>query len=159
MAGNRIETIGVDTIETVNQHKRVTVIGTLMTIVGAAVNTSIGGASLEEVGGVKTVSVGAASSENVVGGKSVDAASITHSARQDLDERARANVTIAAGKKMQLTADGELGIVGKAAGLPEFGTDLTLKVGNASITLKTSGEVVIEGTRIDINGRDVVNVG
>jgi type VI secretion system secreted protein VgrG len=158
VAGSRIETIGADASETVAQLKSVTVAGMFVTAVGGAMNTSVAAASLEEIGGSKTISVGASSSEIVVGGKSVEAAAITHSARADLNQKARANLTLTAGKDLQAIADGNLGIFGKGAGLLEFGTDLTLKVGKASITLKTSGEVVIEGTNIDIKGSNIVNV-
>jgi type VI secretion system secreted protein VgrG len=121
-------------------------------------NTSVAGASLEEVGAVKTVTVGGTSAESVVGGKSVDAASISHSARKDLSESAGGNLTLSAGKDLQITAEGELGIVGKKKGLIELSTDLTIKVGKASITLQKNGKIVLDGVEIEVKGKKQITI-
>lgn len=158
VGASRSETIGANASETVAQIKSVTVGGMLATVVGAAMNTSVGAASLEEVGGVKTVAVGASSGESIVGGKSVDAATISHSARKDLSESAGANLSLTAGKNLQLTADGELGVLGKNKGVIELGTDLTIKVGKAAITLSKNGKIVIEGTEIEVKGKKEITL-
>ena len=104
------------------------------------------------------MAVGASSGESVVGSKSVDAASIQHSARKDLGASAGANLSVSAGEDLSITAAGELGISGKKKGLIELGTDLTIKVGKASITLSKNGEIVLEGTKIDIKGKKSITL-
>lgn len=158
VAGSRSETVGANATEMVTQVKSVTVGGMLATIVGAAMNTSVGAASLEEVAGIKAVTVGGSSGESVVGGKSVDAASISHSARKDMSETAGGNFTLSSGKNMQVTCEGELGIVGKKKGLIELSDDLTIKVGKASITLQKSGKISIEGVEIDVKGKKEITL-
>ncbi|PRP94152.1 Phage-related baseplate assembly protein [Enhygromyxa salina] len=158
VGGSRSETIGASASQTVAVAKTVTVGGMLATIVGGAMNTSVGAASLEEVGGMKSVSVGATSNESVVGGKSVDAATIQHSARGNLSVSAGTAVSLEAGEDMHLSAAGELGIIGEKKGLIELGTDLTIKVGKASITLSKSGELVLEGTKVTVKGKQSITL-
>ncbi|PRQ08260.1 type VI secretion system Vgr family protein [Enhygromyxa salina] len=158
VGASRSESIGASATQTVLVAKTVTVGGMLATIVGGAMNTSVGAALLEEVGGIKTVAVGGASGESVVGPKSVDAASIQHSARSDLSATAGANVSVSAGKDMAITAKGELSIAGKKKGLIELESDLTIKVGKASITLSKNGEIKLEGTKISVKGKDSITL-
>jgi type VI secretion system secreted protein VgrG len=158
VGGSRSITVGASASELVTVGKVVTVGAAMATIVGGAMNTSVGAACAEEIAGVKSITVGAASSETIVGGKSVDAATISHSARKDLSASAGQHASLTAKQDVRLDAGADLQIRAKKKGLIELGDELTIKVGKASITLKKTGEIVLDGAEISLKGKKSITL-
>ncbi len=158
VGGSRTENIGASATQSVLSAKTVTVGGALATVVGAAMNTSVAGLCAEEVGGLKMIAVGASSSESVVGGKTVSAASIAHSASGDLGSTAGGNLSLQSGADFSVSADGQLTVHGQKTGTIELGDQLTIKVGKASITLKKTGEIVLDGVKVVIKAKRSIDL-
>ncbi len=93
-------------------------------------NETVGAAKAEEIGGAKIVAVGAHSSENIAGGKSVNAGG---------------NVSQSAGGEMKLESKKDLSATTEAKGLVEAADEIKLSCGSASIVMKKSGKIEING--------------
>lgn len=161
VGANHTETIGVNKTETIGVNASLTVganqteavayvkavtIGTAYQItVGAAMNETVGAVKAEEIGAAKTVAVGADSSETVGNNKSVSAA-------KNISETAGKNISMQSGKQMTLTAGDDFAISGSKKGVIDIKEELTIKVGQASITLKKNGDILIKGKKIDLKG-------
>ncbi|MDF0673894.1 MAG: type VI secretion system tip protein TssI/VgrG [Nitrospira sp.] len=143
VAGNETETVQMASAETITLAKALSIGAAYQISVGAAMNETVAGAKAEEIGGAKMVVVGALSSEKVGANKSVDAGgSITEKASKDVGITAGNNVTISAGKNMTLNA----------------GDQITIKTGSASITMKSNGDITINGNNINIKGSGTITM-
>ncbi|MEY4514146.1 MAG: hypothetical protein RLZZ450_6268 [Pseudomonadota bacterium] len=174
---NRTSTIDVDDTETVGNNQTITIgvdqsvtiggtstdtialsktltIGTAYQVtVGADMNEAVAGLKAEVVGTSKSLVVGEASTEHVKGSKSVKS-------DKGIKEEATDEISMKSGKKMTLTAGDDFAVSGKKKGVIEIADELTLKVGKATITLKKSGDIIINGKKISVTGSgDVVLKG
>lgn len=167
--------IGATKTETIAIAKALTIGAGYAVTVGGGMNEAIGAAKAEEIGGAKIVAVGGASVEVVGALKVVKAgSSISESAGANIGMKAGANITATAGGSVGIKAGGKLsassgGVMGLNAGgnlaaksdakvSVEAASELVLKCGGASITLKSGGEITIKGTDITIKGSGKVDV-
>ncbi|MEP6652620.1 MAG: type VI secretion system tip protein TssI/VgrG [Myxococcales bacterium] len=142
---NQTTTISIACAETVGAAKALTVGAAYQVSVGAAMNETVGGLKAEEIGGLKSVNVGGISSENVGGNKSVNAkGGISETAGKDIAMKAGANLAATAAKNVTLNSG--------AIGMFEAKDELTLKCGDASIVMKSNGDISIKGKKITVNG-------
>jgi type VI secretion system secreted protein VgrG len=120
--------------EFVTLEKGVFVGGAYQIGVVGAMNETVG-LKAEEVLGAKSVNVGAAFQEFVMGPKFTKSMnSITTSSTADTS----------------ITSSASIALQAKAKGVIDIGNELTIKVGSASIVLKSSGDISIKGAKITI---------
>ncbi|MFZ1987188.1 MAG: type VI secretion system tip protein TssI/VgrG [Desulfatitalea sp.] len=143
IGANASLTVGANQTEDVAIVKAVTVGAAYQITVGAAMNETVGAVKAEEIGAAKTVVVGADSSETVGNDKSVSAGK---------------NISMQSGKKMTLAASDDFAIAGSKKGVIEIKEELTIKVGQASITLKKNGDILIKGKKIDLKGSGNITI-
>jgi type VI secretion system secreted protein VgrG len=183
IGSNKSETIGGAKAETIALAKALSIGAAYQVSVGAAMNETIGGLKAEEIGGAKIVAVGAISSENVGSNKSVNAggnisenaggnisssaasnisasagSNIAAKAGSDISESAGANFSGSAGSKMSFSSGADYSVDSKAKVVIVAASEMTLKCGSASITLKSGGEITIKGTDITIDGSGKIGV-
>ncbi len=143
VTGNRTKTvtanesvsIGASSTETVAIVRAVTIGAAYQITVGGAMNETVGAAKVEEVGAAKSVVVAGVSSEKVGASKSI---------------KAGTNVDLAAGKVVAVTAGTDLAAQASKNMTLEAGDQLTIKCGDATIVLKKSGDIIINGKKIDV---------
>jgi len=150
IGANRIETIGATATETVGAAKTINVGAAMALTVGAAMSTSVAGDATTSINGSATSEVQGSSAETVVGAKSVEAKSI--------DEKTEEDVSVAAGKKLRLTAGDDFSVAGDKKGVIDIAKELVLKCGKASITLKKNGDIKIDGKKIEVKGSGDVKI-
>jgi type VI secretion system secreted protein VgrG len=134
-----------------------------------ASNESVGAAKAVEVGGAYAVTVGAAYSRNVVGSSSVSAGgSLSESTRANMSLSANGNtsvsadgdVTVHSGKGTAVSADGTVGLTAKKDMTLNSDKKVTItaanevkiQCGDATVTLKKNGEIVVKGGKIKVEG-------
>jgi type VI secretion system secreted protein VgrG len=144
------ETIGASHTQTIGAVKTVAVAQMYGLAVGAGYNIVVGAEMAQGVGGAMITTVGGVSTEVVIGDKSVTA--------NDIQTTAKSDYALTVGKKLTATAVDDIGITGKKSGKIEFAKDLVLKCGDASITLKKNGNIVIKGKAINIKGSSDVKI-
>jgi type VI secretion system secreted protein VgrG len=172
ISGLTSQTVGSAKTETIALAKALSIGAAYQVSVGAAMNESIGGLKAEEIGAAKIVTVGGPSKEIVGASKSLTAASgITSTTPANISEKAggsigmtaganiglnaSAKITAAAGGAMGLSSAANFTANGKAKGVISMADELSLTCGNASIVLKSGGDIQIKGTSISINGDDI----
>jgi type VI secretion system secreted protein VgrG len=167
IGSNKSETIGGAKAETIALAKALSIGAAYQVSVGAAMNETIGGLKAEEIGGAKVVAVGAASSENVAANKSVNAGgniseaaggNISSTAGSDISAKAGANFSGSSGSKMSFASGSDYQVDSKAKVIVVAASEMTLKCGGASITLKSGGEIIIKGADITIDGSGKIGV-
>ena len=151
IAANMTQTVGGAGAETIALAKALSIGAAYQVSVGGLMNESIGAAKTEEIGGAKIVGVGLISSENVGVSKSVNAG-------MDISEKAGMNFSAHGGQKVTLTAGTDFGVKAGANGMIDIADQLVIKCGAASITMKSSGDIVIKGAKIAVNGSGDVTV-
>ena len=178
VTGKKSETVNGTKSESVTLAKDLTIGAAYGVKVIAAMNEFVGGLKAEEIIGAKTVNVGALSSETVKLAKSVSAGTnISHEAKagnltekagkdisstagdnvscsagKNMSLNAKQDVTMGAGKKLTVTAGDDLSISGKKNGVIEIKDELKIKCGKASITLKSNGDILINGNNVGVKG-------
>ena len=178
VTGKKSETVKGLKSESILLAKELTIGAAYQVNVIAAMNETIGGLKKEEITGAKTVNVGALSSETVKLAKSVTAGTnISHEAKagnltekagkdisstagdnvscsagQNMSLNAKQAVTMGAGKKLTITAGDDLSISGKKNGVIDIKDELKIKCGKASITLKSNGDILINGNNVGVKG-------
>lgn len=145
VGSNQSVSVGSSKTETISVAKALSIGAAYQVSVGGAMNETVGAAKAEEIGGAKIVAVGGISSESVGGAKSV-------SAGGKISETAGGSFSAAAGTSLSLAAGGDLTASSKAKVGVNAASQLVLKCGGASITLKSGGQIVIKGTDITIKG-------
>ncbi len=145
VAANHAETIGGSMSQTVAAAKSETVGTSKSETVAIAKALSIGAAYQVSVGGAMNETVGAAKAEEIGGAKMVNVGLVSmENVGLNKSVNAGGNLSESAGKKMSLSAKDEL----------------VLKCGEASISLKSNGDIVIKGGKITIRGsKDVIVKG
>ena len=167
IGANLGESVGANLTESVGASMTISVGGERSTTIGGSSSEQVGGDSTTAVGGGhtlavamamteavglgKTAAVGGDSSETVGGGKSVSAgANILVSAGK--------NLALSAGKHVNATAGENLNVsAGKSAALL-VADKLTIKCGDATVTLKKSGEVTIQASKLSVKASGEVVV-
>lgn len=124
IGANKTETVTINKAETIGVAKELTIGGLYQVTVGAAMNETVGGAKTEEVGLTKAVIVGAHMTEKVIGNRAI-------SVGKNMSTTVTQNSTLKA-KSIVLEADDEI----------------VFKTGSATISMKSSGEIIIKGTCI-----------
>ncbi|HLK93645.1 MAG TPA: type VI secretion system tip protein TssI/VgrG [Polyangia bacterium] len=128
-------TIGAASVETVGAARAVTIGAAYQITVGAAMNETVGAVKSESVGGSKSVDVGGGYTETVGKDKTVTASG---------------GVTVGADKAIALTAGTDFNVqAGKKATI-EATDELTLVCGDATIVLKKSGDITINGAKVQV---------
>lgn len=127
IGANKTETIAINKAETIGVAKELTVGGLYQVSVGAAMNETVIAAKTEEVGLTKAVFVGVHMTEKILGNRSI-------SVDKDMSTSVKQNSTLKA-KTITLEADDEI----------------IFKTGDSTISMKSSGEIVIKGATITEN--------
>lgn len=136
VTANESVTIGASSTETVAIVRAVTIGAAYQITVGGAMNETVGAAKVEEVGAAKSVAVAGVSSETVGGSKSIKAGS---------------NVNLTSGKVTAISAGTDLAAQASKNLTVEAGDQLTIKCGSATIVLKKSGDITINGKKVDVS--------
>jgi type VI secretion system secreted protein VgrG len=130
------ETVGINYSETVGAAMELTVGAFMSQTIGAVYTLSVGASMSETIGSNKTTKIGANRKEQV-------GANVT--------EKVGGNVSQQVSGKHTEKVSGNYLL--KAANITlNAKSEITLKTGSASITMKKSGEITIKGTKIKIEG-------
>jgi type VI secretion system secreted protein VgrG len=172
---NETITIGGDRTITVSKNESATVslmrthtVGINEAItVGAAQEVTVGAAQTITVGAVQSTTVGANQSNTIGAAQSTDvgaARSITVGAAQTTEVGANASMKIG-GDEARAVTGGRATTIGKDDAtkvtnkfLLDAGDEITIKTGDASITMKKDGTITIKGKDITVTGSGKVNV-
>lgn len=137
VSGSMTQTVSAAKSETVGASKAETIAVAKALSIGAAYQVSVGAAMNETIGGAKAEEIGGAKMVNV-GAISMENVGLNKSVN------AGGSISESAGKKITLNAKDEI----------------TIKCGSASITLKSNGDILINGSKINVKGSgDVVIKG
>ena len=167
IGGNRTITVSKSETATVALQRTHTV-GINETItVGAAQEITVGAAQTITVGAVQAITVGANQSTNVGAAQSTDvgaARSINVGAAQTTSVAANVSMTIG-GDEARSVSGGRATSIGKDDATKvsnnwvlDAGDEIVLKTGEASITMKKDGTIVIKGKDITIQASGKMNV-
>jgi type VI secretion system secreted protein VgrG len=135
--------------------------------VGAAEAITVGAAQAVTIGAAQAITVGAAQSTTVGGAQSTTVAaarSVTVGAAQTTKIAAALSTTVGADESRKVTGgrSTEIGKDDLAKVAKNFAVDagdsIVLKTGDASITLKKDGTIVIKGKDITVQGSGKINV-
>lgn len=127
IGANKTETVAINKAETIGVAKELTVGGLYQVSVGAAMNETVVAAKTEEVGLTKAVYVGMHMNEKVLG-----------------------NRVIAVDKNMSTTVEQNSTLKAKTITL-EAADEIIFKTGDSTISMKSSGEIVIKGASLTEN--------
>lgn len=142
VGSNKTETVAINSAETVGLAKELTVGGLYQVSVGGAMNETVVGAKTEEVGVTKAVLVGAHMTEKVAGNRSLTVG-------QNLSATVSQNTTVKA-KAIILEADDEI-VFKTGSSTISLKSSGEIVVRGASITERASGEIVIKGSKTSVN--------
>jgi type VI secretion system secreted protein VgrG len=141
---NETVSIGAASTETVGATRTVSIGTVYQVTVGAAMMETVGAAKTETIGAALAVSVGAISSETVGGNKSV-------SAGGNIRASAGGSASLSAGKDASVSAGGNFSAEAGKKAVVSAGDELTLTCGSATIVLKSSGDITINGAKITVS--------
>lgn len=127
IGANKTETVAINKAETIGVAKELTIGGLYQVSVGAAMNETVVAAKTEEVGLTKAVYVGMHMNEKVLG-----------------------NRVIAVDKNMSTTVEQNSTLKAKTITL-EAADEIIFKTGDSTISMKSSGEIVIKGASLTEN--------
>ena len=127
IGANKTETVAINKAETIGVAKELTIGGLYQVSVGAAMNETVVAAKTEEVGLTKAVYVGMHMNENVLG-----------------------NRVIAVDKNMSTSVKQDSTLKAKTITL-EAADEIIFKTGDSTISMKSSGEIVIKGATLTEN--------
>ena len=142
VGSNKTEMVGINSAETVGLAKELTIGGLYQVSVGGVMNETVIGAKAEEVGVTKAVLVGAHMTEKVAGNRSLTVG-------QNLSATVSQNTTVKA-KAIILEADDEI-IFKTGSSTISLKSSGEIVVTGATITEKASGEIVIKGAKTSVN--------
>ena len=156
--GNRSEQVGKDeTIaihgsrsETVDKDESITISGGRTESVSKDESISIGGGRTDSVGKSESISVGGSRSETVAKDES-----ITIGGARQADVSKSDQLTVGSGRKTTITGDDQVTVSKKI--LFDGGDEIMLKSGDASITLKKDGTIILKGKDISITASGKIN--
>ncbi len=144
VGANQHVAIGAELHEAVGKSMFVAVAERFEASVGDVMAETIAVDRIEEVGGEKVSNVAKSSSETVGETKNLTA----KNAQGSIEEA----TSLTTGKTLSIEAGEDIAVVGGTKGLIEIANELVIQVGQASITLKQSGEITITGLKIAIEG-------
>ncbi len=159
VTGNESMTVGGNQDVSVSGNDSMTVGGSQSLMVGGARSETIGAAESIDVGGARSIAVGAAQSLSVGGNLSE---SIGGSVSTDISGKRSETVgsdetieisgaqTISIGKKGALNVKQQLVI--------DAGDEIVIKAGDASITLKKNGDIILKGKNLTTDASGKVSV-
>jgi len=175
ITGHRSETVNGGEDVTVNGARSHTVNGVQTTTISLAEAHTVGAARAHTVGGAEAITVGAAQMVSVGAAQMINVGAI-----QSTNVGANRSVTVAGGQTTSvgksatttIGADESLKVVGgrstdigkddatKVAKnwVIDAGESIVLKTGDASITMKKDGTIVIKGKDITVQGSGKINV-
>ena len=156
--GNRTEEVTKDediTIhgsrtETVDKDETITISGGRTESVSKDESISISGGRTESVGKSENISIGGARSETVGKGET-----ITISGARQVDVGKADSLSVGAGRKQTITGDDQITVSKKI--LFDGGDEIMLKSGDASITLKKDGTIILKGKDVSITASGKIN--
>jgi type VI secretion system secreted protein VgrG len=148
---NENVSVGKDRTESVGQNENISIAANRSLSVGANSSTNIGANHSLSVGANERHEVGGNRSRAVAKDETVDIG-------DHLSESVGKNVTVSIGENQSLTVGKDSkSQVGKKYYL-EAGDELTLKTGDASITMKKDGTITIKGKDITIQGSGKIGI-
>jgi type VI secretion system secreted protein VgrG len=151
VGANRTKTVGGSETVSIGASESVTIAVASIENIGAARSLTIGAAYQVSVGGAMSETVSATSSEDVGGNKSSNVGgSLSESVGADMSTSAGGGATISAGKAIALTAGTDFNVqAGKTITL-EAADQLTITCGDATIVLKKSGDITVNGAKVQV---------
>jgi type VI secretion system secreted protein VgrG len=150
VGANKTETVAIASAETVGAAKALTIGAGYQISVGGLMNTTVGGALAEEVGGLKSVAVAGKMTENIGGNKATAVGG-------DQTSSVGKNFLVAVDGESSITAKKDMAILGKIVKISAE-DQISIKCGDASITLKKDGTIEIKGKDITAKGSGNINV-
>jgi type VI secretion system secreted protein VgrG len=167
VGANETVTIGGNRSATVSKSETATVALQRTHSVGVNETISVGGAQEITVGGLQAVTIGAIQTVNVGANQSTSVGinqSVTVASNQTTSVGKNVTTTVGADEKRGVTG-GRTTTVGKDDAtkvtknwVVDAGDSIVLKTGDASITMKKDGTIVIKGKDISIQGSGKINV-
>lgn len=156
--GNRTEEVGKDediTIhgnrtETVDKNETIAISGGRTENVSKDESISIGGSRTESVGKNESITISGSRSENVAKNESV-----TVSGARTVDITKADKLTVGDGRTVGVTGNDNLQASKKI--LIDGGEEIMLKSGQASITLKKDGTIILKGKDVTITASGKIN--
>ncbi len=175
VGSNSTETIGLNHTQTVAVVQTITVGAARVDSVGATETRTVGAAQTMTIGASRTVTVGAAESHSIGSSDSWTIGSDRNvsvagkeaiSVGGDQSESVGGGVSVSVGKdRSSSIAGGETLGVGKDMGIKvgkkfvlEVADEITLKCGDAEVTMKKDGTISIKGKDITMNGSGKITV-
>jgi type VI secretion system secreted protein VgrG len=151
VGGNQSVSIAGNDSMSVGGSQSLMVAGARSEVVGGAESIAIGGARSVAVAGAQAVTIGGNLSENVGGDVSVNVGGKrTESVGSDETINITGTQTITIGKKGAINVTNQLVI--------DAGDELVIKAGDASITLKKNGDIVLKGKNLTSDSSGKVSV-
>jgi type VI secretion system secreted protein VgrG len=147
---NETITIHGNRTETVDKSESITIAGGRTESVGTNESVAIGGARSKAVGSNESVAIGGASSKAVGQGET-----ITIGGARQVDVGKADTLTVGAGRSQTITGDDQVKVSKKL--LLDAGDEITLKSGDASITLKKDGTIILKGKDVSITASGKIN--
>lgn len=141
--GNHDEKISGNLDQSVDQNKNETISADKKMKIGGNYNVDVSADMKETVGSSKTVNVSGNISESSDQSISVKAG-LNYSGEATIDYSAQS------GGKMSLESGGDFKLSGSKKGVIEIADELTIKCGQATISLKKNGDISINGKKINI---------
>jgi type VI secretion system secreted protein VgrG len=167
VTGARTHTVTGAQATTIGLAEAHTVGGARAHSVGAAEAITVGAAQMVSVGAAQMINVGAVQSTNVGGSQSTNVAaarSIKVGAAQSTTIAAALSTSVGADESRKVTG-GRSTDIGKDDAtkvaknyVVDAGDEIVLKTGDASITMKKDGTIVIKGKDITVQGSGKINV-
>ena len=156
--GNRTEevtkdetiTIHGNRTETVDKDENITISGSRTESVTKDENITISGARTESVTKNETITISGARTETVTKNET-----ITIQGARQVDITKSDTLTVGAGRKQSITGDDQVSVTKKI--LFDGGDEIMLKSGDASITLKKDGTIILKGQDVTINASGKIN--
>ncbi len=150
VAATKSESVGSNSSETVSIAKALSIGAAYQVTVGGAMNVTVGAAKAEEIGGFKTELIGAKKSVSVAGDS-------TENVGGDKSITIGKNSNDSIGGKHTETVKKEYELKAKKIIL-QAEDEIKIKVGKASIVMKKSGEILIQGKDISAKGSGKINI-
>jgi type VI secretion system secreted protein VgrG len=147
----RTHTVGINEAITVGAAQEITV--------GAAQTITVGAVQAVTVGANQTVSVGANQTINVASARSITAGSdqsVTIGAGAAMTVAKDESRTVSGGRATEIGKDDSLKIAKNF--VVDAGDSITIKTGDASISMKKDGTITIKGKDITLDGSGDINV-
>lgn len=177
ITANRDKTVGGNQSESVEGNKSISISGNHDEKIAGNMDLKISGNKNESIDGGKNLTVGEAYkikvatelNEKVGVDRSLDAGgNISEKAGNNISSQAGggysgeagSEYSLSSGEKMNLHSGDNFSIKGDKKGIIEIKDELTIKCGQASISLKKNGDITINGNKISIKAsKDMVMKG